>query len=135
MKKGINIKPLPDENLPCDTCIKCMMNERWHLDNEVNDSATVVIQSLEKLILDNKPILNSSSKMMKGIIALNPRLQLDIKSILVPRALKFFRFLWEKAVRKFFLLMIIEMIIGINRVLRILPNAAQGDQTHNANEL
>ena len=70
----INIKPVPDESLPCDACIKCMIDERHHLDHKVNDSATVVIQSPEKFLLDNAPTLNSLAKMMKDITTLNPHL-------------------------------------------------------------
>ena len=50
-------------------------------------------------------------------------------------AVQFFRFLQEKVDSEFYLLIVIEMITGINKCLRTLTNAAQDNQTHNANEL
>ena len=83
-----------DNNIVFRAFMKCVQEERHHKNNDINNNASVAMQTSDQNFFTNyKPNLSNASRMMDQIVELNPHVDLKRETMPASVALKFFRFL------------------------------------------
>ena len=60
-----NVQRCSEYNITYEACTSCINNMTCHPDDSVNENATVVMLSPNKLLSDKKPTLASAKKILK----------------------------------------------------------------------